>query len=67
MSEIDSFCKNCEYPKSKHKAEIFDYGRVDWYSCPSDDTGRNFWRSVGFVPMTNLEYLERKYQEKING
>ena len=64
MSEvkIDSFCFNCEYTFSKHRAIYL--GSYIEYNCPCDDTGVEFYHSVTFVPMTNLEYLERKYQDR---
>ena len=58
-------CYNCIYPQSKHQQlyiGAFDIW-TDTYLCPCDDTGKNFYQGVGFVPCTdNLEWLERKQE-----
>lgn len=59
---VDSkICKNCHYDLEDHMAHMFENCR----SCPVDDRKNVWYVGVNYVPwhMTNLEYLEYKYNE----
>jgi hypothetical protein len=55
----NSFCCNCEMPLSEHQPAVWNDGNhVVAYLCPTGEPG-HFYSAVMYVPMTNLEFLER--------
>lgn len=61
----NEFCHNCEFTLSKHEQVIWQDIMTDEYRCPTSDDV-NFYQAISFVPMNNLEYLERKANEIIH-
>lgn len=56
----NEFCFNCGFTLSKHEAIYWSESYIiHHYNCPCDITGKEFYSAVTYVPMTNLEFLER--------
>ena len=58
LENINRHCANCSYLEQQH----LNLGTM--MMCPSSDYG-TFYMAVEFVPVTNLEYLEKKADETI--
>jgi hypothetical protein len=61
----NDLCGDCLHYKKSHKPISSDGIMIDYYSC--EDCHRKFtknWKPCHqFRPMTNLEYLEYKYEQ----